>query len=105
AFRLVWGTAGQETTEPAVRLGLERAGLSPLTIGRIRERRGGPLEFAVTTADGRRLRVDAVRRLHRRAGPWYRLRRLLASLEVEDEPALSSTPHRHDHEALVPHDQ
>jgi undecaprenyl-diphosphatase len=42
-----------------------------------------------------------VRRLHRRAGPWYRLRRLLASLEVEDEPALSSVRHETDHEALV----
>jgi glycosyltransferase 2 family protein len=100
-FRLAWGTPGQEATEPAVRLALERAGLSPLTIGQVRERRLGPLEFVVTTADGQRLRVEAVRRLHRRAGPWYRLRRALASVEVEDEPALSSVKHETDHEALV----
>jgi glycosyltransferase 2 family protein len=100
-FRLLCGTPGHEATGPAVRLALERAGLSPLTIGRIRERGPGPLQFAVTTVDGQRLRVEATRRLHRRAGPWYRLRRLLASLEVEDEPALSSVKHETDHEALV----
>ena len=100
-FRSAWGTPSQEATGPAVRLALERAGLAPLTVGRIRDRRWGPLEFAVTTVDGQRLRVEAVRRLHRRAGPWYRLRRLLTSLEVEDEPALSSIRHETDHEALV----
>lgn len=101
AVRAVGGTPSQEATEPAVRLALERAGLAPLTVARIRDHRRGPLEFVATTVDGQRLRVEAVRRLHRRAGPWYRLRRLLASLEVEDEPALSSIRHETDHEALV----
>ena len=100
-LRVLWGAPSQEATEPVVRLALERAGLTPLTIARIRDRRRGPLEFVVTTEDGQRLRVEAVRRLHRRAGPWYRLRRLLASVEVEDEPALSSVRHETDHEALV----
>jgi uncharacterized membrane protein YbhN (UPF0104 family) len=100
-FRLAWGTPSLEATEPAVRLGLERAGIEPLTVGRVRDRWLGPLQFTVTTLDGQRLRVEAVRRLHRRAGPYYRLRRLLASLDVEDEPALSSIEHETDHEALV----
>jgi undecaprenyl-diphosphatase len=100
-FRSAWGTPSQEATAPAVQLALERAGLRPLTVGRIPNGRLGPLQFAVTTADGQRLRVQAVRRLHRRAGPWYRLRRLLASLEVKDEPALSSVRHETDHEAFV----
>jgi undecaprenyl-diphosphatase len=100
-IRLVFGTPAAEATEPAVLLALERAGLAPMTVARIRGRRPGPLEFVAITEDRQRLRVEGVRRLHRRAGPLYRLRRLLASLEVEDEPALSSTKHETDHEALV----
>jgi hypothetical protein len=66
----------------------------------LRKRLGAPLEFGVTTETGDRLRVEVVRRLHRRGGPWYRLRRLLASLEVEDV-RLSTPYHETEHEALV----
>lgn len=100
-FHLALGAPGRQTSEPAVSRALEQAGLAPLEIVPIRGRLLGPLEFLVTTADGHRLRVQVVRRLHRRAGPLYRLRRLLASLEVEDEPSLSSIHHETDHEALV----
>jgi undecaprenyl-diphosphatase len=101
AFHLVLGAPGRQTSEPAVRRALEQAGLVPVEIVPIRGHLLGPLEFAITTADGDRLRVQVVRRLHRRAGPLYRLRRLLASLEVEDEPQLSSIYHETEHEALV----
>ena len=101
AFHLALGAPGRQTSEGVLRWALERAGVVPVRIEPIRGHRRGPLEFTVTTADGPRLRVEVVRRLHRRAGPWYRLRRLLASLEVEDEPALSGTHHETDHEALV----
>jgi glycosyltransferase 2 family protein len=100
-FHLVWGAPGRRTSEAAVCRALERAGLAPVEAVPLREHLLGPLEFGVTTESGEKLRVQVVRRLHRRAGLWYRLRRLLASLEVEDEPPLSSTYHETEHEALV----
>ncbi|MDT7651359.1 MAG: hypothetical protein QOI36_2765 [Pseudonocardiales bacterium] len=100
-FHLAWGAPGRRTSEAAVRRALERAGLSPVKTVPIRAHLLGPLEFGVTTAAGDRLRVKVVRRLHRRAGPLYRLRRLLASLEVEDEPRLSTPYQETEHEALV----
>jgi glycosyltransferase 2 family protein len=99
-FHLAWGAPGRRTSEAAVCQALERAGLSPVEAVPLRKRLGAPLEFGVTTETGDRLRVEVVRRLHRRGGPWYRLRRLLASLEVEDV-RLSSPYHETEHEALV----
>jgi glycosyltransferase 2 family protein len=101
AFHLVWGAPGRRTSGMVVRRALQAAGLVPVEVVPLREHLTGPLEFAVTTADGDRLRVEVVRRMHRRAGPSYRMRRLLASLEVEDEPPLSTTYHEAEHEALV----
>ncbi|GDY31619.1 flippase-like domain-containing protein [Gandjariella thermophila] len=100
-FHLVWGAPGRRTSQPVVCRALRDAGLVPAEVVPLREHLTGPLEFAVTTAEGDRLRVEVVRRMHRRAGPTYRLRRLLASLEVEDEPPLSTTYHEAEHEALV----
>lgn len=101
AFHLAFGAPGRRTSAAAVQQALESAGLAPAGVEPVRAHRLGPLEFAVTTAEGTKLRVEVVRRLHRRAGPWYRIRRLLASLDVEDEPPLSSTYHEAEHEALV----
>jgi uncharacterized membrane protein YbhN (UPF0104 family) len=100
-FHLVWGAPGRKTSETAVWRALEAAGLTPTGLVPIRKHLLGPREFAVTVDSGERLRVEVVQRLHRRAGPWYRLRRLLASVETEDEPSLSSTYHEVEHEALV----
>jgi uncharacterized membrane protein YbhN (UPF0104 family) len=100
-FHLVFGTPGRKTSETAVWRALEAAGLRPTHLVPIREHLLGPLAFSVTTDTGQRLRVEVVRRLHRRAGPWYRLRRLLASVETEDEPPLSNTFHEVEHKALV----
>ncbi|MCW0212121.1 MAG: lysylphosphatidylglycerol synthase domain-containing protein [Pseudonocardia sp.] len=101
ASHLAWGAPGRRTTVPAVRRALEQAGIDALGIVPVRTRMWGPLEFAVTTEAGETLRVEVVQRLHRRASAWYRLRRLLASVEVEDEPPLASTRHETEHEALV----
>jgi glycosyltransferase 2 family protein len=98
---LVFGAPGRRTSEVAVWRALAGAGLRPASLIAVREHRSGPLAYLVTTGNERCLRVEVVRRLHRRAGPWYRLRRLLASLEVEDEPPLTSTNHEVEHEALV----
>ncbi len=100
-FHLALGAPGRRTTETAVARALARAGLTPVDVVCVRDRLTGPVEFVVTTADGDRLRVEAVRRMRRRAGAGYRLRRLLASLDVEDEPPLSSAYHETEHEALV----
>jgi uncharacterized membrane protein YbhN (UPF0104 family)/membrane-associated phospholipid phosphatase len=100
-FHLALGAPGRQTSVAAVHQALDQAGLAPMEVLPVRGHLLGPLEFTVMTGTGERLRVQAVRQLHRRAGPWYRLRRLLASLEVEDEPALSSTYHEAEHEALV----
>ncbi|MFC4950754.1 lysylphosphatidylglycerol synthase domain-containing protein [Pseudonocardia sp. GCM10023141] len=101
ASHLVWGAPGRRTTGPAVRRALEQAGIAVVELVSLRTRMWGPLEFAVTTGTGEVLRVEIVQRLHRRATIWYRLRRLLASVEVEDEPPLASTRHETEHEALV----
>lgn len=100
-FHLVLGAPGRRTSGPAVRWALEQAGIAPVAIVPLRARLTGPLEFVVLTETGERLRVDVVRRLQRRAGPLHRLQRLLASMEVEDEPRLSSPYHETEHEALV----
>jgi len=101
ASHLVWGAPGRRTTAPAVRTALALVGIDVVEMVPVRTRMWGPLEFTATTGAGERLRVDVVQRLHRRASAWYRLRRLLASVEVEDEPPLSSIRHETEHEALV----
>jgi len=101
ALHLLWGAPGRRTSEPLVRRALLRAGLTPTRIVAIRERMGSPREFEVTTDEGEPLRVQVIGRLHRRGRAWYRLRRLLASVEVEDEPRLSTPYHEAEHEALV----
>jgi len=100
-FHLVWGAPGRRTSAEAVRQALELAGLIPIHVAPLRHHPLGPLAFAVQTSTGDQLRVRIVRRMHRRAGPYYRLRRLLASLDVEDEPPLSTTYHEAEHEAFV----
>jgi undecaprenyl-diphosphatase len=100
-FHLVLGAPGRRTSAEAVRQALDLAGLAPIDVTPLQHHPLGPLAFAVRTSDGDRLRVRIVRRMHRRAGPWYRLRRLLASLDVENEPPLSSTYHEAEHEAFV----
>jgi undecaprenyl-diphosphatase len=100
-FRLVWGTPGQKTSEDAVRRTLDVAGLAPVSVVAISRWTRGPSEFVVRTATDDVLRVKVVGRLHRRAGPWYKLRRLLASLDTRGEPRLSTTYHEADHEAFV----
>lgn len=101
AFHVALGAPGRHTSESVVRGALAGAGLRPTECVCVRERLTGPAEFVVTTADGDRLRVEVVRRMRRRAGILYRLRRLLVSLDVEDNPPLTSTYHETEHEALV----
>jgi undecaprenyl-diphosphatase len=100
-LHLLLGAPGRRTSAEAVRHALDVAGLKPMHVVAINKNTWGPLQFRVDTSTGDRLRVEIVRRLHRRAGLWYRLRRLLASLDVEDEPPLSTTYHEAEHEAFV----
>ncbi|MGH3436369.1 MAG: lysylphosphatidylglycerol synthase domain-containing protein [Sciscionella sp.] len=100
-FHLVWGAPGRKTSAEAIQQELELAGLAPVAVLPVKHHPLGPRQFAVHTAGGENLRVEVVRRMHRRAGGLYKLRRLLASLEVQDEPRLSTTHHEVEHEAFV----
>lgn len=100
-FHIALAAPGRATTEAAVRHVLTRAGLTVDDITRVRSHIWHPQVFEVATCDHERLAMTVVRRMHRRAGPAYKLRRLLASLEVEDEPALSTPRHEVEHEAYV----
>jgi hypothetical protein len=52
--------------------------LAPVEVVAVGQHLLGPLTFRVTTASGETLRARAVRRMHRRASPWYKVS--LASL-------------------------
>lgn len=98
---LLGGAPGKKTSEPGVVAALAAAGLRPERVETIREHFLGPVEMEVVTGSGDKLRTEIIRRLHRHAGPLYKARRLLASLEVEDEPPLSTPRHEAEHEAFV----
>jgi undecaprenyl-diphosphatase len=98
---VVWGAPGRKVSDQVVYGELELAGLKPTSIVALRQRLLEPREFAVDTEDERTLRVKVVRRLSRRAGPWYKVKRLLTLLDVQDEPRLSTPHHEVEHEAYV----
>lgn len=100
-FHLVWGAPGRRISEEGVRRELEVAGFEPVSLLALRYRLLEPRQFAVRTRAGETLRVKVVRRLHRRAGVWYKLRRLLAAREVPDEVRVSTAHHEVEHEAYV----
>lgn len=100
-FHVVWGAPDRRVSEVIIRDELEQAGLRPVSIAALRHRFLEPREFAVRTADGATLRVKVVRRMSRRAGAGYKLKRLLAVLDVQDEPQLSTPHHEVEHEAYV----
>ncbi|MEB3367137.1 lysylphosphatidylglycerol synthase transmembrane domain-containing protein [Saccharopolyspora mangrovi] len=98
---LVWGAPGRKVSQLVVFDELEQAGLAPISITALRHRLLQPREFAVETVDGPPLRVKVVRRLSRRAGGWYKLKRLMMLLDVQDEPSLSTPHHEVEHEAYA----
>ncbi len=98
---LMLGAPGRRTTWQGVRVALARGGIRVSTIAPLPATWWHPLEYDVVTEDGEQLRVKVVRRLHRVAGPTYRLRRALASLEADYEPSLSTPRHEVEHEAYV----
>src|SRR5579884_3773525 len=100
-LHLVWGAPGRATSAEVVARRLRSAGLELRSVTQVRSRPFGPMHFEAATNGGDCLLIEVVRRGQRRAGPLYKARRLLASLEVEDEPGLSSPSHEVDHEALV----
>lgn len=98
---LVLAAPGRKTSELAILLALRQTGLDPDRIIAMPRRWMRPHEFEVVTAAGDRLQMKIVRRLHRLAGPGYKLRRAVASLEVEHQPGLSTPRHEVEHEAYV----
>ncbi|MBO0828258.1 MAG: flippase-like domain-containing protein [Streptosporangiales bacterium] len=99
--RVLIGAPGRKTSADLVTQALASAGFEVASIVPVRTHFGGPLRFDVRTEDRRPLEIKVVARRHRRFGAWYRLRRLLGSLDPDVEPRLSSTRHEADHEASV----
>ncbi len=100
-LHVVLGAPARATTEGAIRLALARAGLRADSVTEMHSPTWRPRVFALETPDHGRLTLTVVRRMHRRAGPTYKLRRMLASLETEGEPSLSTPRHEVEHEAYV----
>jgi glycosyltransferase 2 family protein len=101
-LHLVLGAPGRRTAEPSVQVALRQVGLVPERVQRtVGHRLLRPQVYEVTCAEGERLQVKVVRRLHRSAGPSYKLRRMLASVAVVNEPALSTPRHEVAHEAYI----
>lgn len=100
-FHLVWGAPGHKVSGEVVRYELELSGFGPVSVVALKYRLLEPRQFAVVTESGETLRVKVVRGLHRRAGVLYRISRVLALLDVPDEPRLSSSHHEVEHEAYV----
>lgn len=98
---LIAGAPGRSVSADVVRQALAAAGLEPERVTVLHAPMHGPRHFEVVTSAGERLMVELVRRGQRRAGLTYKLRHLLASVDVADEPGLSSPRHEVDHEALV----
>lgn len=100
-FHLVLGAPGRRTSEQAMRVALEDVGLHCDRITAVHHRWWQPYEFDLLTSDGTRLRMKVVRRMHRLAGPAYRLGKLLAAVEFEHAPRLSTPVHEVEHEAYL----
>jgi glycosyltransferase 2 family protein len=100
-LHVVLGAPGRRTAEPSVQVALRQVGLAPVRVTKLRTRPFRPLLYRVVCADGQPLQLKVVRRLHRLAGPGHKLRRALASVEVEDEPGLSTPRHEVEHEAYI----
>lgn len=98
---LVLGAPGRRTAQPSVEMALRQAGLVPVEVTCTGRQLFRPQLYEVVSADGHRLQVKLVRRLHRLAGPGYKLQRMLASVEVENEPGLSTPRHEVEHEAYI----
>lgn len=98
---LMLGAPGRRTAEPSVQVALRQVGLVPERVTRTGRQPFRPQLYEVISVDGERLQMKVVRRLNRLAGPGYKLRRLLASVEVQNEPALSTPRHEVEHEAYV----
>ena len=98
---LLLGAPGRRASEESVIVALRESGLDAVSVsptGRFLLR---PQEFEVLTADGDHLQMKLVRRLHRLAGPTYKLRRAAASLDTLFEPGLSTPRHEVEHEAYI----
>lgn len=100
-FHIVLGAPGRRTSETAVYLALTQAGIQDARIIEVHRRLLRPQEYVLSTPDGTRLLMKIVRRMNRRAGPMYKLRRALASVEVENDPGLSTPRHEVEHEAYI----
>ncbi|MDN5795310.1 MAG: lysylphosphatidylglycerol synthase domain-containing protein [Intrasporangium sp.] len=100
-LHLALGAPGRRAAEPAVQAALREVGIVPTEMRRLPGQLFRPQVYEVATQDGERIQVKVVSRLHRFAGMSYRARRVLASLELDPVPALSTPRHEVAHEAYI----
>ena len=100
-LHLAWGAPGRRTSADTVEKLLRKGGIDVAHVRPLRVSLLQPASYEIETAGGDLLMAEIVRRGQRRAGVMYKLRRFLASLEVEDEPRLSTPRHEVEHEAFV----
>ncbi|HET7172712.1 MAG TPA: flippase-like domain-containing protein [Nocardioidaceae bacterium] len=100
-FHLTLGAPGRRTSDAAVLLALRQCGIEDAHVTPVPRPFLRPQLYDVATRSGEQLQMKVVRRLHRLAGPAYRVRRLLASLDVQHEPDLTTPRHEVEHEAYV----
>ncbi len=100
-MHLVLGAPGRRPSEEALLVALRESGLEPERVTPTVHGLLSPKELEVVTRDGQRLEMRLVRRLRRRAGAIYKVRRAVASLETLYEPGLSTPRHEVDHEAYL----
>jgi glycosyltransferase 2 family protein len=100
-LHVVLGAPGRRTPESAVYQALAQAGLDGTRITSVSRPLLHPHEYDLVTAEGLRLQMQVVRRLHRSAGPAYQLRRMLVSGTVEHQSKLSTPRHEVEHMAYV----
>ncbi|WP_347350306.1 lysylphosphatidylglycerol synthase domain-containing protein [Intrasporangium sp.] len=100
-LHLALGAPGRRTAEPAVQAALRQVGIVPAEMTRLPGQLFRPQVYEVLTADDERIEVKVVSRLHRFAGMGYRAGRVVASLELDPVPALSTPRHEVAHEAYI----
>lgn len=98
---LVLGAPGRRPSEEALLVALRESGIDPERVTTTVNGVLSPKQLEVVTHEGECLEMRLVRRLRRKAGPVYKARRAVASLETMYEPGLSTPRHEVDHEAYL----
>ena len=101
AVHLLWGAPSRQPQVPAVRDGLEGAGLRPFEVTPAGVDARGSTPFFATAEDGRALFVKAVGREQRDADLLFKAWRFLSYRHIEGETPFATPKQQVEHEAFV----